>query len=128
MSTESANPAVPPKLVRLAFRLWLAAAVIVIVVGILTLIVNGTVTGFLFGIFFIVIGVVIGILARQAYPGDPRWRSSLSVLLLVLTALSLFGSVVFGPALALVLLGSIIGLAGSMAAYRPASEPWFAEK
>lgn len=128
MSTQPVEPAVPPKLVRLAYRLWLAAAVIVIVAGVLTLVVNNTVTGFLFGIFFVVVGVVVGVLARQTYPGDPRWRSSLSVLLLVLAALSIFGSVVFGPALAMVLLGAIIGLAGSMAAYRPASEPWFADR
>lgn len=128
MSMQPVDPAVPPKLVRWAYRLWLAAAGVVAVVGVLTIAVNQDAVSVLFGIFFILVGVGVGLLAQRAYSGDPRWRSSLSVLLLVLTALSLFGSVVFGPVLALVLFGCVIGLAGSMAAYRPASEPWFVEK
>jgi hypothetical protein len=128
MSAEPIDPAVPPKLVTWAYRLWLTSAGLLALVGLVTIILGGTASAFVFGIFFIAVAAGVVFLARRAYPGDPRWRSSIGMLTLVLTAMSLFGSLLFGPVLALILISSIVGMAGSMAAYRPSSEPWFAQK
>ncbi len=118
-----------PKQVVWAYRCWVTSGVLLVVMGVLLIVLGVTLTGPTLGpvgIGFIVavVGAAYNLLGSRAYTGDARWRSSLSALTLVMTALLLFVS--FGvPILAFALLASLVGLFGSLLAYRPDSEAWF---
>lgn len=116
-----------PKQALWAMRLWLASGVLLLVTAVYSLIV-GIAAGSAFPIGLAVVcliaGVVTIVLRRRAGVGDPRWRSSVAVLTLVVTVLGMLLAVLLG--IPFVLLCGLVGLIGSMLAYRPAAEPWFA--
>ncbi|PYE20090.1 hypothetical protein DFR67_102228 [Williamsia limnetica] len=131
MSTTPVDPAVPPKLVTRAYWLWMAAGVLLAVYGLAIIIVSLVASGagfVVFGVFFAAIGAGLIVLARKAFPGDPRWRSALAVFTLMLVALGVLASLLVAQVAAAPLLFSLFALVGSMMAYRPSAEPWFAEK
>ena len=115
-----------PKQARWAMRLWLASGVLLLVTAVYSLIV-GIAAGSAFPIGLAVVcliaGVVTIVLGRRAGAGDPRWRSSVAVLTLVVTVLGMLLAVLLG--IPFVLLCGLVGLVGSLLAYRPAAEPWF---
>lgn len=131
MSTEPVGPTVPPKLVTRAYWLWMIAGVLMTIYGLAIVIVSLVADGagfVIFGVFFAAIGVGLVLMARRAFPGDPRWRSALAVFTLVLVALGVLASLLVAQVAAAPLLFSLLALAGSMMAYRPSSERWFVEK
>lgn len=75
------------------------------------------------GLLLLAIGLGVIALARKVSPADTRWRSALAALTLVVTVLSMVGAVAgLGP---LFVIAAVIGLIGSICAYRPAAEEWF---
>jgi hypothetical protein len=115
-----------PKQALWARRLWLASGVLLLVTAVYSLIV-GIAAGSAFVIGLAVVCVIAGVtttvLGRRAGAGDPRWRSSVAVLTLVVAILGMLLAVLLG--IPFVLLCGLIGLVGSMLSYRPAAEPWF---
>ncbi|MEO9326853.1 hypothetical protein [Gordonia aurantiaca] len=130
----SPDPAQRPKLVVWAYRCWLASGLLLGLLGALVLVVSvfddsGTVASGALGVLVLVVGVAYILLGSKAFTGDARWRSSLSALTLVVVAMLLFLSVGLGsPLFALTLVAGIIGLFGSLLAYRPDSERWYTGK
>jgi hypothetical protein len=109
----------------------MAAGVLLAVYGLAIIIVSLVASGagfVVFGVFFAAIGAGLIVLARKAFPGDPRWRSALAVFTLMLVALGVLASLLVAQVAAAPLLFSLFALVGSMMAYRPSAEPWFAEK
>lgn len=112
-----------------AYRCWLIAATLLVVVGVLFVVLGIVLTGptlnpVSIGVLIIIIGVVYALMGSKAYSGDIRWRSSLAALTLVVVLLLVFVSF-FMFALAVALLAAVVGLSGSLLAYRPDSEAWF---
>ncbi|MGP3705953.1 hypothetical protein [Gordonia paraffinivorans] len=130
----SPDPAQRPKLVVWAYRCWLASGVLMVLLGALVVVVSvfddsGTVASGALGVLVLIVGLAYILLGSKAFTGDVRWRSSLSALTLVVVAMLLFLSVGLGsPLFALTLLAGVIGLLGSLLAYRPESEFWFTGK
>ena len=88
---------------------------------------TGTVTSGVLGAMVAVVGVGYILLGSKAYTGDARWRSSLAALTLVVVAMLLFLSLGMNF-FAFPLLAGIIGLFGSLLAYRPPAETWYTGK
>lgn len=130
----SPDPAQRPKLVVWAYRCWLASGVLMALLGALVVVVSvfddsGTVASGALGVLVLIVGLAYILLGSKAFTGDVRWRSSLSALTLVVVAMLLFLSVgLRSPLFALTLLAGVIGLFGSLLAYRPESEFWFTGK
>ncbi|GAA2064052.1 hypothetical protein [Williamsia deligens] len=122
-------PASTPRQALWAGRLWLASGVVLVVTAIWALVV-GILNTSAFFVGIAVVSVAAGaatvVLGRRAGLGDPRWRSTVAVLTLVVTILGMLLAVLLG--IPFVLIGGLLGLVGSMLAYRPAAEPWFTEK
>ncbi|MCR5977767.1 hypothetical protein GDN83_08440 [Gordonia jinghuaiqii] len=130
----SPDPEQRPKLVVWAYRCWLASGALLVLLGALVVILSavadsGTVASGVLGVMVIVVGVAYVLLGSKAFTGDVRWRSSLSALTLVVVAMLLFLSVGLGsPLFALALIAALIGLFGSLLAYRPDPETWYTGK
>ncbi len=125
----SPESAARPKNLEWAYRLWLISAGLLVVVGVLFVVLGVVMSGptlspVSIGVIVVVLGVVYGLMGSKAYSGDARWRSSLAALTLVAVMLLVFVSL-FANALALALLAAVVGLSGSLLAYRPDSEAWF---
>ncbi|GAB33136.1 hypothetical protein [Gordonia otitidis] len=112
-----------------AYRCWIASGVLLGLLGV-GYIVAGifaagpTLLPIGIGIIVIAVGVAYVLLGSKAYVGDARWRSSLAALTLVVVIMLVLLS--FGdPALAFTLLAAVIGLFGSLLAYRPEADAWF---
>ncbi len=128
----SPDPALRPKLVVWAYRCWLTSGALLIALGALVIVVSaasdtGTVTSGVLGAMVAVVGVGYILLGSKAYTGDTRWRSSLAALTLVVVAMLLFLSLGMNF-FAFPLLAGIIGLFGSLLAYRPPAETWYTGK
>ncbi|MDL9936104.1 hypothetical protein QSJ18_05070 [Gordonia sp. ABSL1-1] len=122
------DPAQRPKLVVWAYRCWLTAGVLLILVGlwyiILGLVAPRSLDPMAVGVLVAVVGVAYILIGSRAFVGDARWRSSLAALTLVVVALLLVLSFV-APILAFALIAGVIGIFGSLLAYRPESEFWY---
>ncbi|MGZ8177034.1 hypothetical protein ACXVUM_03820 [Williamsia sp. SKLECPSW1] len=124
---ERAEQVPTPKQAKWAARLWIASGVLLGLTAVYALIVGIlAVRAFPIGLAVICAGVGIAtvVLGRRAGAGDPRWRSSVAVLTLVVTVLGMLMAVLYG--LPFILLAGLVGLVGSMLSYRPGAEPWFA--
>ncbi|MEE3853461.1 hypothetical protein VZC37_24205 [Gordonia sp. LSe1-13] len=77
------------------------------------------------GILVAAVGGGFLVMGGRAYAGDARWRSSLAALTLVVVIMLLFLSF-FVPILAFALMASLVALFGSLLAFRPESEQWYA--
>lgn len=115
-----------PALVTWSYRLWYASGVLYAVFAILLLALTASTrpaVAIPVGLVLLAVGVVLILLARRVTPADPRWRSALAVLTLVVTVLSMVGAIGgIGP---LFVVAGVVGLIGSVCAYRPAADEWF---
>ncbi|UPG69152.1 hypothetical protein [Gordonia hongkongensis] len=128
----SPDPALRPTLVVWAYRCWLVSGVLLVALGALVIVVSavsdtGTVTSGVLGAMVAVVGVGYILLGSKAYTGDVRWRSSLAALTLVVVAMLLFLSLGMNF-FAFPLLAGLVGLFGSLLAYRPPAEAWYTGK
>ncbi|GAA3700530.1 hypothetical protein [Gordonia hankookensis] len=126
----SPDPAERPKLVVWAYRCWTVSGGLLVALGVLFIVLGIVSSGPTLlpigvGIIVAVIGVCYFLIGSKAFVGDARWRSSLSALTLVVVIMLLIVS--FGlPILAFALVAALVGLFGSLLAYRPESEAWYA--
>ncbi|MGJ0117970.1 hypothetical protein ACQ7HM_02085 [Williamsia sp. MIQD14] len=122
----SAGGVAVPTMAVWAARLWLASAVLFGVSAVWFLwigIGSGSAFGIGLGVISIAIAAAVYILGRRAATPDARWRSTVSVLTLVVTMAGMLVAVLFFDPFLLV--SGLVGLVGSMMAYRPAAEKWF---
>ena len=114
-----------------ALRLWLLSGALLIALGVLAVVADIVNLGLEFGVLavdclVIVLGVAYFLLAAKTYRGAVEWRSSLSALTCVVVAMLLPLTIGFqSPGLAVVLASAVIGLFGSLLAYRPPADRWF---
>ncbi|ROZ98823.1 hypothetical protein [Gordonia sp. OPL2] len=126
----SPDPAQRPKQVVWAYRCWTVSGGLLAALGVLFIVIGIVSSGptllpIGIGVIVGIIGVAYILLGSKAFVGDVRWRSSLAALTLVMVILLLVVS--FGlPVLAFALLAAIVGLFGSMMAYRPEADTWYA--
>lgn len=131
LRTEKPDPNDRPSLVVWALRLWMISGALLIALGVLTVIDRWVSVGLEFGplaigVLIALVGVAYFMLGAKTYRGELQWRSSLSALTCVIVALLLPLTIGFqSSGLAVVLAVAVIGLAGSVLAYRPASDAWF---
>ena len=120
-----------PSLVVWALRLWMISGALLVALGVLTIIEESASVGLEFGplaigVLIVLVGIAYFLLGSKTYRGELQWRSSLSALTCVIVALLLPLTIGFqSPGLAIVLAVAVVGLAGSVLAYRPASDAWF---
>ncbi|MDY6809004.1 hypothetical protein GIY30_01550 [Gordonia sp. HNM0687] len=125
----SPDPARRPKQVSWAYRCWTISGGLLVALGVFYVILGIIASGPVLlpvglGVIVGAVGVAFVMLGSKAFLGDARWRSSLSALTLVVVVLLLFLS--FGiPILAFALLAALVGLFGSLLAFRPESETWY---
>ncbi|GAB17878.1 hypothetical protein GOEFS_041_00320 [Gordonia effusa NBRC 100432] len=123
----------PPQ-VLWALRLWLTSGALLVAVGLVTIIVTavryGAVSAIGVGALEVAVGVGYCFAARKlAIAHDLRVRSSLAVTTLVVVVLLLMAALLsHSPIFAVPLVIALLGLFGSLLAYRPESEAWFAEQ
>lgn len=128
---QKPDPNERPTLVGWALRLWMISGALLVALGILTIIDHSVSVGLEFGplaigVLIVIVGVAYFLLGAKTYRGELQWRSSLSALTCVIVALLLPLTIGFqSPGLAIVLAVAVIGLVGSLLAYRPASDAWF---
>jgi len=128
--TYKPDPADRPQQVIWARRLWLISGGLLIGLGIWGVIATVLDTGWDLGIISVaVIMAVVGFayiaLARNAC-AVPQWRGSLAALTCVVVIMLLVLTIGFAdPSLALVLGAAVLGLFGSILAYRPEADAWF---
>jgi hypothetical protein len=108
--------------------LWVASGALLALWGLFQIVLVRTGTSIVFGLFFVIVGAGLVLAARQAYTGDSRWRSAVSVLTLMLVAIGIFAAMLYSLPMVPALLFALIGLGGSLTANRPASEPWFTRR
>ena len=129
--TEKPNPDDRPGLVVWALRLWMLSGALLIALGVLTIVFETVRVGFEFGpvaigVLVVLVGVAYFLLGGKTYRGELQWRSSLSALTCVIAVLLLPLTIGFqSPGLAIVFAAAVVGLAGSILAYRPTSDAWF---
>ncbi|MGB6246543.1 hypothetical protein [Gordonia sp. (in: high G+C Gram-positive bacteria)] len=125
------DPSERPALVVWALRLWMLSGALLIVLGVLGIVDDLVKLGFDFGVLAIdvlitVLGVAYFLLGAKTYRGALQWRSSLSALTCVVVVMLLPLTIGFRSAgLAIVLASAVVGLVGSVLAYRPAADRWF---
>lgn len=123
----------PPQ-VLWALRLWVTSGALLVALGVVTVVVatvqGANVESHLVGVLIAVIGLGYALAARKlAIAHDLRVRSSLAVTTLVVVVLLLLGALMLqSPLFAIALVTALIGLFGSLLAYRPESEAWFAQE
>ncbi|MFT4086808.1 MAG: hypothetical protein QM658_06565 [Gordonia sp. (in: high G+C Gram-positive bacteria)] len=128
---ELPDPAKRPKLVTWALRLWVASGVLLIAIGVLAEISTAVNVGLRFGelaigVLVVIVGAAYCLLARRAYTGHVQWRGSLAALTCVVVAMLLIVTIGFASAgFAVLLAAAVIGLFGSLLAYRPEADAWF---
>ncbi|OPX16696.1 hypothetical protein [Gordonia sp. i37] len=126
------DPAQRPRVVVWAYRCWLLAGALLVILGVvyavLAVIVPGpTLLPVGIGVLIAAIGAAEAFIGTKAYTGDERWRSSLAALTLVAVIMLLILSFL-ESLLAFALLAAVIGLFGSLLAYRPEGDAWFTGK
>ncbi|GAC68003.1 hypothetical protein [Gordonia soli] len=130
-SEYTPDPAGRPDQVVWAHRCWTAAGALLVVLGLIELVAaffvkSAPLSLAGLGVLMAAVGVAYVLIGSKAYLGDVRWRSSLAALTLVVVAMLLILALGFqSPYLAVALLVALIGLFGSLLAYRPESEKWF---
>lgn len=126
------DPANRPSVVVWAYRCWVVSGALLMALGAVYVVIGVVATGQTLapvgiGILVAALGVAYVFLGTKTYPGDERWRSSLAALTLVAVIMLLILTFL-APLLAFALLAGIIGLFGSLLAYRPESDAWFSGK
>ena len=127
------DPATRPNTVTWALRLWLISGALLVVIGVTTLVLSLFDGGWDMGVIAVefmvtAVGLAYVALARRAFC-EPQWRGALAALTVVAVAMLLILAVGFrSPGLAVVLAAAVIGLFGSLFAYRPDADAWFTGK
>ncbi|GAA4744516.1 hypothetical protein MUG78_03660 [Gordonia alkaliphila] len=127
------DPATRPTQVRWAFRLWLGSGVLLVALGVYLLIASLFETAWHLDrlaveVLVIILGLAYISLARKACMGA-QWRGSLAALTSVVAVMLLVLTVGFQSGLlAAVFAASVVGLAATILAYRPAADAWFTGK
>ncbi|ALG85875.1 hypothetical protein ACH46_17020 [Gordonia phthalatica] len=125
------DPRDRPTQVVWALRLWMIAGGLLIALGAFGVVADAVSLGFDFGVLALdfliaILGVVYLLLGAKTYRGAVQWRSSLSALTCVVVAMLLPLTIGFQSAgLAIVLAVAVVGLFGSVLAYRPPADRWF---
>ncbi|MGC4934359.1 hypothetical protein ACLQ3C_11830 [Gordonia sp. DT30] len=132
MTTHKPDPAQRPNVVAWAYRCWLVSGALLVILGIVYVVLGVVLSGPTLipvgiGVVVAIVGGAYGFLGTNAYAGDIRWRSSLAALTLVAVIMLLVLSFL-APILAFALIAGIIGLFGSLLAYRPQGDAWFTGK
>lgn len=129
-TTAKPDPAIRPNTVRWALRLWLTSGFLIAALGVVFIVLSLLETGWhldriAVAVLVLAVGLAYISLARKAYC-VPQWRGSLAALTVVAVIMLLVLTIGFqSPALALILFAAVIGLAGSILAYRPDADAWF---
>ncbi|GAA3951234.1 hypothetical protein [Gordonia caeni] len=124
------DPATRPKTVRWALRLWLVSGVLLVALGVVSIITTLLGAGWHLdvlgiGVLVIILGLCYLMLSRKACL-VPQWRGSLAALSGVSVVMLLVLTIGFqSPGLAGVLAAAVIGLGGTILAYRPTADAWF---
>lgn len=134
MATDEAELARPPQ-VLWALRLWVSSGALLVALGVVTAVapfLSDDVSHDYIGIGAVmaVVGAGYCVGARRLAIGhDLRVRSSLAVTTLVVVVLLLMATLLsLGPVFAVTLVVALLGLFGSLLAYRPDAEAWFSKE
>ncbi|GAC56852.1 hypothetical protein GOHSU_14_00190 [Gordonia hirsuta DSM 44140 = NBRC 16056] len=129
----SPDLATRPPLVRWAFRLWLTSGVLLAALGVISIVTSALDAGWPLGVLavavlILAVGLTYISLIRKACRG-PQARGIMAALTIVVTVMILVLTIGFqsGP-LAVVLVAAVIGLIGTILAYRPSADDWFTGK
>lgn len=147
MTDSSVNPVSRPRVVTIAFWSWTAAAVVLLLLGLLSLTISadtvrqsvtsaglsatdadGYITLFrAVGALVVAVGVAVGFMTGRVGRGHIKFRRALAALSMVF-ALLLIGATLIGLIVVpiLGLLAAVLLLVASVLSYRPSAEPWFA--
>lgn len=115
-----------PRIVDVAFWLWLAASVALIVLGLLLALTRAPLPLFFrgAGILFAIAGLALGYLAgRVRRAGDRRFRRAGVGFAIALTLLLALFTLMTGGAVWLVPM--ILTMVGAVLVLRPSAQPWF---
>jgi len=129
MSASSPVPSSRPRVVNVAFWCWLAAALLLVVGGLLTATVNlpglpGVVRAA--GVLSALVGLALAFLAGKSRSGDDRFRRAATALS-VATVLVIGVTAVFGVVHILTLLGLLPLIVAMGCITRPAATNWFSK-
>lgn len=118
-----------PKLVVWAYRCWVVSGGLLIALGVLSIVLGVVTSGPTLapvgiGVIIGAVGTAYVLMGSKAFTGDARWRSSLAALTLVAVVMLVIVSFVYAI-FAFALLSALIGLIGSLLAFRPDSEAWY---
>lgn len=114
-----------PRVVEVAFYLWLLAAISLVVLGMLVAFTKGDVPPVFrgVGVLFAVSGLALGFLAGRSRDGNPRMRrAGVGLALALVVVLVLFTLLTRGV---LWLIPMVLTMAGAMLIMRPSAEVWF---
>ena len=129
MSASSPVPSSRPRVVNVAFWCWLAAALLLVVGGLLTATVNVPGLPGVFraaGVLSALVGLALAFLAGKTRSGDDRFRRSATALS-VATVLVIGANAVFGVVHILTLLGLLPLIVAMGCITRPAAADWFSK-
>ena len=124
----SATPPAPPsrpRFVEAAFWIWLAAAFLLVLFGLLLAFTQTTVQPVFrgAGALFVLAGVGLGYLAGRARTGDARFRrAALGLALALVVLLALFSLMTRGLVWLLIM---ILAMTGAVLIMRPGATAWF---
>lgn len=126
------DPAQRPSQVVWAYRCWAASGALLVLAGVAYVVIGVVQTGPTLepvgiGVLVAAVGGAYFLMGSKAYLGDERWRSSLAALTLVAVVMLLVLSFVYNV-IAFALLFAVVGLFGSLMAFRPESDAWFTGK
>lgn len=126
---SSPDPATRPRVLVWAHRCWLLSGALLVLLGIAFVVLGFVIDGSTIepvgiGLLTALVGAAYLLMSTRVFAGDLRWRSSLAALTLVAVIMLLIVSFVWNV-VALALLAAIIGLFGSLLAFRPESDAWF---
>ncbi|MGU3436511.1 hypothetical protein ACNHUS_26290 [Actinomycetes bacterium M1A6_2h] len=146
MTDSSENQASRPRVVTIAFWSWMAAAVVLLLLGLLSVTISadtvrqsvvsaglsaadadGYVTLFrAVGVLALAVGIAVGYMTGRVGRGHLAFRRALAALSMVF-ALLLIGATLVGLIVVpiLGLLAAVLLLVASVLSFRPSAEPWF---
>lgn len=138
VSAEMDAPMARPRVVSVAYWLWLASAVLLIVVCMIALTLpseqirgsfetaeqgDSFLTVFRgFGVISGVVGLAVGLMSGPVRGGDRRFRRALVALSATVSLLLIFASLVFPVAPTVITVGLILA---AVLVYRPSAREWF---
>jgi hypothetical protein len=114
-----------PRIVDVAFWLWILSSVLLVLLGVLLLLTGGNVPALLrgAGALFALAGLALGYLSGRAHRGHPAFRrAAVGLALALVVLLALFALMVGGF---LWLIPMISAMVGALLIMRPSAQSWF---